>query len=131
MKPTTEMVSPTLISATFQAFMRVSGASSISHFRSLRLGTTALASKALPSTGADCAGTGTLRQVGRHLQPGGHFQLQFGVRVLPSGPGNAAFKVDRPVLVKAAPAMMRTRQQGQAQCGCRQRGEHEFTSFHD
>ena len=58
------MVSPSLICGTFQASMRVSGASSICQTRSLRVGSCAAFSSAAPSTPADCAGSGSYYQVG-------------------------------------------------------------------
>jgi adenylate kinase len=72
----------------------------------------------------------TVCQVGRHLQAGRHFQHQFRMRVLPLHLSGPAFQVNRPVLVKAAPAVVGAGDERQAQRGAGQGGKHEVSALH-
>ena len=55
-------------------------------------------------------GVGALRQIGRQLQVGVDFEVEFGVRIAPRDLARDALEVKRALLVEAAPSMVSPRE---------------------
>ena len=102
--------------------MRVSGASSSSHWRSCALRQRRLGQQAWAVDRGALRRQRRVRQVGRQLEIGRDFDHQFGVRVLPARAHDLAFQVERPILVETAPAMVRPGERQGATEARRRRG---------
>ena len=108
--------------------MRVSGASSISHWRSLRVGTAALARSALPSTRALWAGNGRLARSAGSFRPGATSMSSSACGFCQRAFDHLALQIDRAVLVEAAPAVVRPSRRRPARA--ERAGDDEVTAFH-